>query len=254
MEQAVIIKKGKGLNALYRNYRHKKDRSFKNKQYWRCVNKSCPARLHTSNDCEANVPADVLHFTDHDHMPDEEDVVATKIKADVCNLAKNELLQPLSSIFKDYVTRNNVPRNDVILPAFQSCSSQMHRARRTQMPPVLTTIAEIDLQGHWSQTRAGDPFLLSQDDDIIIFATDANLQILSQSSALFMDGTFKAAPRLFTQLFTIHTVYRDHFVPLVYCLLPNKQRTTYYARLETIKRKNGRHSSPVKSGQCYVRL
>ena len=78
---------------------------------------------------------------------------------------------------------------------------------------------------------------MSQDDDIIIFATDANLQILSQSSALFMDGTFKAAPRLFTQLFTIHTVYRDHFVPLVYCLLPNKQRTTYYAALETIKRK-----------------
>ena len=52
-----------------------------------------------------------------------------------------------------------------------------------------------------------------------------------------MDGTFKSIPRLFTQLFTIHSQYREHIVPLVYCLLPDKKRETYYNVLDIIKRK-----------------
>ena len=52
-----------------------------------------------------------------------------------------------------------------------------------------------------------------------------------------MDGTFKSTPRLFIQLFTIHGQYREHIVPLVYCLLPDKKRETYYKVLDIIKRK-----------------
>ena len=50
-----------------------------------------------------------------------------------------------------------------------------------------------------------------------------------------MDGTFKAAPRVFTQLYTIHAVYRDHVVPVVYCLLSNKTRATYHRVFDILK-------------------
>ena len=51
-----------------------------------------------------------------------------------------------------------------------------------------------------------------------------------------MDGTFKAAPHLFTQLYSIHALYRDHVVPVIYCLLPNKLRATYHDVFDILKR------------------
>ena len=38
------------------------------------------------------------------------------------------------------------------------------------------------------------------------------MQLMSTSTMLFMDGIFKTAPRLFSQLYT---VYRDHVVPVL---------------------------------------
>ena len=123
-----------------------------------------------------------------------------------------------------------------MLPSFPECRSQMHRARRRNMPALPRTIADIDLPGDWSQTLAGDEFVLHKDARTLILGTAANLELLTQSSVIFMDGTFKAAPRLFTQLFTLHGVFREHVVPLIFCLLPDKQRQTYYDIFGVLKR------------------
>ena len=50
-----------------------------------------------------------------------------------------------------------------------------------------------------------------------------------------MDGTFKATPELFAQLYTIHAVCRDFSFPVVYCLLPNKTRATYHRVFAILK-------------------
>lgn len=42
-----------------------------------------------------------------------------------------------------------------------------------------------------------------------------------------MDGTFKVTPSIFFQVYTIHVMYKDAVVPLVYALLPNKTEETY---------------------------
>jgi len=44
---------------------------------------------------------------------------------------------------------------------------------------------------------------------------------------VFIDGTFKSCPKLFYQLFTVHGVKNNHYVPLVLFLLPNKTSDTY---------------------------
>lgn len=49
--------------------------------------------------------------------------------------------------------------------------------------------------------------------------------------------TFKATPQIYSQLYTIHALYRDHFVSLVYALLPDKSRATYFDMLYLIKRR-----------------
>ena len=230
---------GERVNLIYQGYRHKKDRPLSGKQLWRCVQTGCSARIHTEPSCEPGSTPQVLHFVDHNHIPDPEAVMAVRVKSKVCELASMNILQPLCSVYKDFIT-SELARSDNtdggIIPSFLGCKSQMHRARRAEMPPVPKTFEDINLEGQWSRTCAGERFLLSQADNIIIFATDQNLEVLAQSPIVFMDGTFKSAPRLFRQLFTLHGLYRDHFVALVYCLLPDKASTTYYRTLETLKR------------------
>ena len=61
---------------------------------------------------------------------------------------------------------------------------------------------------------------------IIIFATDQTLHRLT-ASTIYMDGTFKACPKLFYQLFSIHIFIEGVQFPALYALLPGKSRDVY---------------------------
>ena len=91
----------------------------------------------------------------------------------------------------------------------------------------------------WKQDRGttatGDDFVIYQDDEMIVLATAENMEILAASDTLYMDGTFKSAPRIFSQLYSIHGVSYGRVVPLVYCLLADKSRATYYKMFRILK-------------------
>ncbi|KAL8571302.1 hypothetical protein ACOMHN_061442 [Nucella lapillus] len=160
------------------------------------------------------------------------------MKTELCNLAKQDPVKTSSQVYSDWLA-NQVGdiEEEEVLPSLSSCRSMMNRARREEMPPLPASIAEIDL-GPLSNTLRGDPFILHHDDRMFVLSTRENLRALQDSSILFMDGTFKAAPRpLFSQLFCIHAVYHGHFVTLAYCLLIDKSRQTYYQLFEVLKRK-----------------
>jgi len=71
---------------------------------------------------------------------------------------------------------------------------------------------------------------------ILVFATKEYLRILFKSRIWFVDGTFKTAPDIFLQLFTIHGLYdKDYSFPLVYALLENKLELSYTAVLQAVK-------------------
>eukprot|EP00117_Sycon_ciliatum_P045118 scpid64432/ scgid32466/ len=65
------------------------------------------------------------------------------------------------------------------------------------------------------------------EDRILLFSTDENLNLLETSESCYVDGTFKSVPKLFCQLYTIHARCDGQVFPLVYALLPDKQRVTY---------------------------
>jgi len=52
-----------------------------------------------------------------------------------------------------------------------------------------------------------------------------------------MDGTFDSCPALYSQLFTIHVFDDDKLVPLVYCLMANKDAASYRAIFDIIKQR-----------------
>jgi hypothetical protein len=75
------------------------------------------------------------------------------------------------------------------------------------MPPLSATREDINLEGQWALTKEDQQFLLHQDDDMVLFATDNNQEMMAD--AIFMDGTFKISPLQFTQLF----IYMGFFIP-----------------------------------------
>jgi len=79
------------------------------------------------------------------------------------------------------------------------------------------------------KTIKGEDFLLVNNNktNILGFSTVRNVQALCSLNTIFIDGTYKSCPKLFYQLFTIHGVLNNNYIPLVYFLLPSKSANCY---------------------------
>ena len=62
---------------------------------------------------------------------------------------------------------------------------------------------------------------------MLIFCSEKNLQLLNEHRNWLCDGTFDSSPSLFYQLVTLHVNFRGKVLPVVYALLPSKERKTY---------------------------
>ena len=125
------------------------------------------------------------------------------------------------------VAADNLPAVLAEQPEYDSIRSSVLRTRLAKYPPMPTTIEAINFDGEYSRTEGGQRFLLHHDNNIVIFASDEALQLVSASDIMLLDGTFNSSPALFYQLYTIHGRVLGQIAPLVYALLPNKEKFTY---------------------------
>ena len=72
-------------------------------------------------------------------------------------------------------------------------------------------------------------------DRILIFGTNDSLNLLAAANKWQCDGTFKVAPVLTAQLYTIHVGYLNDYVPALYALLPRKDEPTYVRFFRAVK-------------------
>jgi hypothetical protein len=57
----------------------------------------------------------------------------------------------------------------------------------------------------------------SDDTRVILFTTEANLRLMQSHKDWLVDGTFDLAPkRVFKQVYTIHIIYKNKDLPVVY--------------------------------------
>ena len=70
---------------------------------------------------------------------------------------------------------------------------------------------------------------------IIIIGTEAGFRLLAKSTVWYGDGTLSIAPVHFYQLYTIHGIVLGQLLPLVYCLMTKKSKSTYELLFETFK-------------------
>ena len=113
----------------------------------------------------------------------------------------------------------------------RNISRNMHKARSSKLPPLPTDIQGTHeaLSAVQVQTSSKEQFLLVNDSEknIVMFSCKTNLQFLSSIDVLYVDGTFKSAPKYFHQLLTIHGLSNGHYVPIAFFLLANKHQTSY---------------------------
>ena len=125
--------------------------------------------------------------------------------------------------------------------------NSMRRALRrkrqdvTAPNPLPESRRDINLPEELTKLPSGEEFLRfdSGPDDanrILIFGTQRNTDILVRSSSIYADETFKIAPELFYQLYTLHAVHPNGAVfPCIYALLPNKTTETYVRLFQKLK-------------------
>ena len=76
-----------------------------------------------------------------------------------------------------------------------------------------------------------EPFLVydngSEDDRMLVFASNTGLQLLGSADTWFCDGTHSSCPPQFAQLFCVRVPLGDTHETVVYGLLSSKQQTAY---------------------------
>lgn len=127
----------------------------------------------------------------------------------------------------------------------QKCLEKIiERARKSVKPgPPNPKSYDFEIPDQFKTTFSGEKFLLfdscddgtGNKDRILLFSTEKNLTILSDSEHWFSDGTFPSWPHLFDQFYAIHAVYDCQTVPLVYALLPDRKKKTYIKMFQVIK-------------------
>ena len=86
------------------------------------------------------------------------------------------------------------------LPSLESIRSCLYRSRHEHTPTLPIHRRDVSLSGRYTKTCSGEDFLLvddGNDNKIMIFATEENLQLMSEADAFFIDGTFSTCPSLF---------------------------------------------------------
>jgi len=95
--------------------------------------------------------------------------------------------------------------------------------------PNPRSVQEIQIPDQLKVATRDDSFLFwdSGDDDPQRLFVFWNIDTLEQNPHWFMDGTFKVAPELFVQLFTIHALVDRRAMPMMYVLLQSKSQADY---------------------------
>jgi len=88
------------------------------------------------------------------------------------------------------------------------------------------------------------------DEKIIIFSSDAHLNLLMRGKHRLMDVTFKSSPKRLCQIYAIHVQAHEIWVPVVIALLERKTKRTYENVVgvlkNTVQEKFNRHLSPLR--------
>lgn len=250
MDVSKILQTRRGNVCIYVNgYKLRKIRSFANGDVkFACTKKNCAFIAHTTPDYKRITEFRNNHYLGKDvddvHPPYDADTIRMDcLRSDAKRKAVDDLNVRPSKIVK---TANKAREDeeegfaDITYEQFKLLRRSVYWARRKKFPKLPKNLQEARnslhrLKDHY-KTQKGENFCFSDSEqEIFIFTTQKNLQILCESEEVYGDGTFDYAPKYFTQLYTLHAYKNGYSLPLVFVYLPKKDEASYNKMWTTLK-------------------
>lgn len=231
--QYVTSARGKQLVA-YNNFIYRKERLYREKCYWKCIQYDkvkCPGRLQSVNEV-------VVKEVEHSHPADPTEVPVRNVLSEIRRLASETTDNP-QNIIANTCGELDAPVLGQ-LPEFKMLKRtiRLHRVRNGQVPGDPASLRHLIIPQQYKLVNNKN-FLLHdsgpEENRILVFSTAENLEFMYRHPNWFCDGTFKASPRLFCQLYTIHAVHNELSIPVVFALLPDRTEVTYRKLFSILK-------------------
>ncbi|CAF3873782.1 unnamed protein product [Rotaria sordida] len=218
-----IIQSSRGKDQLlFDGFRYR--RANNSQVTWRCVRNNCAGRV-TSRDVE------YIHLNDHNHAPNPDELISKQFKSIIDKRAETSNEPPRKIIHEALLDVH--PGDASAVQNYRTVQRSVQRKRKKNDMPLSTPLSfeNIIIPEELKLTNTGDKFLLydneKNDNRIIILSSSTDLNRLSISDHWHMDGTFKVSPKLFYQLYSIHSHFRGRSLPFLYAYLPGKAEHIY---------------------------
>ncbi|KAF0724082.1 MULE domain-containing protein, partial [Aphis craccivora] len=181
------------------------------------------------------------------HGGHDESPVAIEIASTITNIKKRALeTMEAPAVAINQCIESLTVAGKGALTSINNLKQVVRRVRRhngPQIPVTPLSLMELEIPEEYKnyEVEPGqfENFLLCDTgpgpNRILIFGRQRGLEILATSNEWFVDGTFKIAPILFTQVFVILGTRNGGVHPCIYALLPNKNQATYNRLLIEIK-------------------
>nr|CAD7198176.1 unnamed protein product [Timema douglasi] len=176
-------------------------------KFWRCEgkNNNCKARLHTRGEEVVKRLNEHTHDSSSPHIGAQEVVSKIKQRAAETRECTSQVINECT-IGLTQAAKGVLPKADALKKLVRRKRNQINAA-----PPVPANLQTLIIPDRYkmyvSETDIEENFLLSDSgpdaNRILIFGRQRNLQILRDAEALYGDGTFKTAPLLFAQIYTV---------------------------------------------------
>ena len=231
------VKSQKGHDLLvFRGFTFRREREHNGTIYWKCTDyriAKCNGRVNVMD-------GRIIKSTSHNHVPDPAKIQARAVINQIKDRAKStqEATHQIVAISTSSLSSAVCGQ----LPTVPLIKRTIQRARQHNNLPLTnpTSLTELELPEPFTQTINGHPFLLydsgPSNNRILLFSTQRNLDLMTQCNHWYADGTFKSAPQLFTQIYTIHAMKYDNVIPTIFVLMPNKTQSSYNQLFSALKR------------------
>ena len=141
----------------------------------------------------------------------------------------------------------------VALPQTSSLKRDLQRNKASERPQEPLSIQAINIAFPWDTTGGANPLrfliydsgVLAGPDRVIVYAADEPLRHLAQSDTWYLDGNFKSAPKIFTQIYVIRSKLDEGAISNVYAFLPGKQQRHYAEAFSSVQRRMQLAGMPI---------
>ena len=226
---SVVESSHGGILAIYQGHEYMKAYEGVHHIDMRCKydkENKCRARIQISR----SAPYTLIRGPNHEH--EEIGKCEGEIHADAayrCMLQMAlETSQKPSYIYATILSELPEPFR-YFMKTKKNCTAAISRIRRAHRIPEPTAVGPC-IEGDMRKTNDGEDWVLYENpvEKMVVFSSNTMMQHMSDAEVLLMDGMHEVPESTgYYQLYTLHARVGAVTIPVVYALLPKKDRATY---------------------------